>query len=251
MCLTFSAFKMFILTAHGGLDHTVTYGRHTGTWKWSWCKIYRCTQYIFKTIACKMPPTRHCKRKLWNSENPDGACSWVQLMDRFSEYKWLHHWNSWLGAHTPAAGTIQCTDMTSNTMKVLHTPLLRSTRTLSSTAGNNICTNSGAGFYVNNNGEDIIGIQSQVNRPDMRKLVENLGSSKFNINKDKNFRSRWWGSSLPGLRTRDPPFSPPSTWAEIFWQTCLQSHLQTSPPPPQTSYPKFRNPRTNFKIFNK
>ena len=26
-----------------------------------------------------------------------------------------------------------------------------------------------------------------------------------------NFRSRRWGSSLPGLRTRDPPLSPPST----------------------------------------
>ena len=39
----------------------------------------------------------------------------------------------------------------------------------------------------------------------------------------KNFRSRRWGSSLPGLRTRDPPLSPPSTWAEIFRRTCLQS----------------------------
>ena len=27
----------------------------------------------------------------------------------------------------------------------------------------------------------------------------------------RNFRSRRWGSSLPGLRTRDPPLSPPST----------------------------------------
>ena len=65
------------------------------------------------------------------------------------------------GAHTPAAGPIRCTDMTSNMMKVLHTPLLRPTCTLSSTAGNNICTNSGAGVYVNNNGEDIIGIQTR------------------------------------------------------------------------------------------
>ena len=40
------------------------------------------------------------------------------------------------------------------------------------------------------------------------------------------FRSRRWGSSFPGLRTRDPPLSPPSTWAEIFWHTFLQSHLQ-------------------------
>ena len=82
---------------------------------------------------------------------------------------------------------IRCTDMTmtSNMMKVLHIPLLRPTCTLSSTAGNNICTNSGAGVYVNNNGEDIIGIQSRVYRPDMRKLVANHGSPKFTINIDK------------------------------------------------------------------
>ena len=74
--------------------------------------------------------------------------------------------------------------MTSNMMKVLHIPLLRPTCTLSSTAGNNICTNSGAGVYVNNNGEDIIGIQSRVYRPDMRKLVANHGSPKFTIISD-------------------------------------------------------------------
>ena len=34
---------------------------------------------------------------------------------------------------------------------------------------------------------------------------------------------------------------------EIFRHTCLQSHLQTSPPTPQKSYPKFRNPRTTFE----
>ena len=37
------------------------------------------------------------------------------------------------------------------------------------------------------------------------------------------------GSSLPGLHTRDHPLGPPSTWAEICWRTCLQSHIQTSP----------------------
>ena len=37
----------------------------------------------------------------------------------------------------------------------------------------------------------------------------------------QNFRSRWWGSSLPGLRTLDPPLSPQSTPAEIFRCTCL------------------------------
>ena len=66
------------------------------------------------------------------------------------------------------------------------------------------------------------------------------------INNCINFRSRRWGSSLPGLRTLDPPLSPPLTWAEIFWCAFLQSHLQTSPPTPQKSYPKFRNPRTTF-----
>ena len=89
------------------------------------------------------------------------------------------------GAHTPAPGPIRCTDMTSSIMKVLHTQLLRPKCTLSSTAGNNICTNSGAGVYVNNNGEDIIGIESRVYRPDMRKLVANHGSPKFTINIDK------------------------------------------------------------------
>ena len=37
------------------------------------------------------------------------------------------------GAHTATAGPIRGTDMTSNMMKVLHTPLLRPTCTLSST----------------------------------------------------------------------------------------------------------------------
>ena len=46
----------------------------------------------------------------------------------------------------------------------------------------------------------------------------------------KNFHSRRWGSSLPGLRTQDPQLGPPLTLAEIFWRTCLQSHfLEISP----------------------
>ena len=61
-----------------------------------------------------------------------------------------------------------------------------------------------------------------------------------------NFCSRRWGSSLRSLRMLDPPLGPPSTLAEIFRRTCLQSHLQTSPPTPQKCYPKFRNPRTTF-----
>ena len=50
------------------------------------------------------------------------------------------------------------------------------------------------------------------------------------------------------LRTLDRSLVPPSTWAEIFRRTCLQSHLQTSPPTPQKSYPKFRNTRQLLKL---
>jgi hypothetical protein len=49
------------------------------------------------------------------------------------------------------------------------------------------------------------------------------------------------------LRTLDPSLVPPLTWTEIFQRTCLQSHLQTSPPTPQKSYPTFWNPRTTFQ----
>ena len=59
------------------------------------------------------------------------------------------------------------------------------------------------------------------------------------------------GVLAPRLRTLDGPLVPPSTRAEIFQHTCLQSRLQTSPPTPQKSYLKFRNPRTNFEIFKK
>ena len=38
-----------------------------------------------------------------------------------------------------------------------------------------------------------------------RGLAEKALAEKY------NFRSRRWGSSLPGLRTQDPPLSPPST----------------------------------------
>ena len=41
----------------------------------------------------------------------------------------------------------------------------------------------------------------------------------------KNFRSRRWGSPLPGLRTLDPPLGPPSTWEEIF-----QPHVPAESP---------------------
>jgi hypothetical protein len=45
----------------------------------------------------------------------------------------------------------------------------------------------------------------------------------------------------------DRSLVPPLEWVEIFRRMCLQSHLQTSPPTPQKSYPKFRNPRTTFE----
>ena len=41
-----------------------------------------------------------------------------------------------------------------------------------------------------------------------------------------NFRLRRWGSSLLGLRTPDPPLSPPLMWAEIFRHPCLQSQAE-------------------------
>ena len=57
------------------------------------------------------------------------------------------------------------------------------------------------------------------------------------------------GSSLPGLPTQDPLLAPPLTLAQIFWHTCLQSHLQTSPPTPQKSYMKFQNFTTFFEFL--
>ena len=59
------------------------------------------------------------------------------------------------------------------------------------------------------------------------------------------------GVLAPGSAHARPSDGPPSTLAEIFRHTCLQSHLQTSPPTPQKSYLKFRNPRTTFEIFKK
>ena len=40
------------------------------------------------------------------------------------------------------------------------------------------------------------------------------------------------GVLAPGSAHARPSARPPSTLAEIFWHTCLQSHLQTSPPTP-------------------
>ena len=38
--------------------------------------------------------------------------------------------------------------------------------------------------------------------------------ARLRVRRRLNFPSRRWGSWLPGLRTQDPPLSPPSTWAE-------------------------------------
>ena len=57
------------------------------------------------------------------------------------------------------------------------------------------------------------------------------------------------GVLAPGSAHARPSACPPSTPAEIFRRTCLQSYLQTSHPNPQKSYPKFRNPRTTLKYF--
>ena len=54
------------------------------------------------------------------------------------------------------------------------------------------------------------------------------------------------GVLTPGSALARPFARPPSTPAEFFRRTCLQSHLQTSPSTPQKSYPKFRNPRKTF-----
>ena len=42
---------------------------------------------------------------------------------------------------------------------------------------------------------------------------------------------------------------PPIDTSRNLLRTCLQSHLKTSPPTPQKSYPKFQNPTTTFEIF--
>ena len=83
-------------------------------------------------------------------------------------------------------------------------------------------------------------------------LLHTDHKDKIGGNINKNFRSRRWGSSLPGLRTRDPPLSPLSTWAKIFRHLCLQSHLQTSPQTHQKSYPKFQNStKSLYRIYLK
>ena len=75
-----------------------------------------------------------------------------------------------------------------------------------------------------------------------------LYGSEINLKVKVKSKLRW-GSSLPGLRKPDPPLSPPSTLAETFQCTCLQSHLQQNCPAPQKQYPRFRTPTTIFFRF--
>jgi hypothetical protein len=56
------------------------------------------------------------------------------------------------------------------------------------------------------------------------------------------------GVLTPGSAHARPSARPPiNTTRKYFRCTCLQSHLQTSPPTPQKSYLKFRDPRTTFE----
>ena len=64
---------------------------------------------------------------------------------------------------------------------------------------------------------------------------------------NRNFRWRQWGSSLPGLCMLDPPLGLSLAPVEFILCMFLQSHLQTSSPIPQKSYPKFQNNGTTFQ----
>ena len=68
---------------------------------------------------------------------------------------------------------------------------------------------------------------------------------------DKEFPLTPMGVLAPGSAHARPSARPPIGMSKNFPAKCLQSHLQTSPPTPQNSYPKFRNPRTTFEIFKK
>jgi hypothetical protein len=56
--------------------------------------------------------------------------------------------------------------------------------------------------------------------------------TRENISYYENFRWRRWGSSLPGLRTPDPPLSHQLTPAEFFFRcTCLGGGTQKNVSP--------------------
>ena len=56
-------------------------------------------------------------------------------------------------------------------------------------------------------------------------LDQTRGAGYFLSKHEIKFRSRRWGSSLPVCARLTFPLVPPSTRAEIFRRTCLQSHL--------------------------
>ena len=77
----------------------------------------------------------------------------------------------------------------------------------------------------------------------LRNFVVVILTSLFKI----NFRSLWWGSSLTVYARLTVCSSPHQHKRKFSGTHVVQSHLQTSPPTPQKSYPKFRNPRTTFE----
>ena len=89
----------------------------------------------------------------------------------------------------------------------------------------------------------------KISREDWLTLVMNIMSgdnSKVRVSMmgDWKFPVTPMGVLAPGSAHARP-------WAEIVGRTCLQNHLRTSPPTPQKSYPKFRDPRTTFEFFKK
>jgi hypothetical protein len=57
------------------------------------------------------------------------------------------------------------------------------------------------------------------------------------------------GVLTPGSAHARPSFRPPITLVNIFWHTCLQSHLQTSPQPLRSHIRNLRTIWTTFLIF--
>ena len=67
------------------------------------------------------------------------------------------------------------------------------------------------------------------------------------LNITQKFPLASMGVLAPGSAHARPSARPPIDTRKKFRHTCLHSHLQTSPPTPQKSYQKFRNPRTTFE----
>ena len=71
-------------------------------------------------------------------------------------------------------------------------------------------------------------LMAQTNVADCRGIFAGVLSNKNMRIPMRIFHPGRWGFLLLCLRTRDTPLSPPSTWADIFRQTCLHIDLQTS-----------------------